>query len=261
MELDQTRGVTGRSVRNLPRAPMAKPTGLQRFRAFLLACSLPANTIDDFLDRHMMVSFPKNAFIFNQGAPAQVIYWVRAGLVDVISRDSQRGDVIVEVATPGDLLGFVNFIEPGSGYRQIFDARTRTRCEIGLLTRDRIDLALQQLSPGALVELGEHINDWWSQRIEYWVRFLGLSARQRLELVLTRLGEKCGVEDTLGTLIAPEFSHDDLALMIASSRPMVSRLLAEMVAEGRLSRRHRRYVLCKDPGWCGLAASDVTATH
>ena len=251
MELERSKNGTRRSTRNLLQSVIAKPTGLQRFKAVLLASSLPMDVIDDFLQQHMTVIFPKNTFIFNNGTPGDVIYWVRAGFVDVLSRDPQKGNLIIEIATSGDLLGFMDFVDPGSGCRQIFDARARTRCEIGLLTRDRIDLALQQLSPADLVSLGEHINDWWSEKIEYWVKFLALSARERLELVLTRLGEKCGVHDTLGTLIAPKFSHEDFALMIGSSRPMVSRLLTEMEAQGRLSLRDRRYILHKAPGVSG----------
>jgi CRP/FNR family transcriptional regulator, cyclic AMP receptor protein len=261
MELEQAKNGTHRNIRNLVRSAIAMPTGLQRFKAFLQACSLSANVIDDFLQRHMMVSFPKNAFIFRQGTPGDVIYWVKAGLVDVLCSDSRRGNLIVEIATPGDLLGFMDFVDASVGCRQMFDARARTRCEIGILTRDRIDLALAQLSAEALVSLGEHINDWWSEKIKYWVKFAALSARERLELVLSRLGEKCGVDDIGGTLIVPEFSHEDFALMIASSRPMVSRLLAAMVAEGRLLRRHRRYILCKAPGEYGSASSDAAATQ
>jgi len=41
----------------------------------------------------------------------------------------------------------------------------------------------------------------------------------------------------------PEVFHEDLAEMIGCSRPMVSRLMAQMIESGLLARRARQYVL------------------
>jgi CRP-like cAMP-binding protein len=232
---------------NLALLTVRKSSGVQILKARLESCLLAKHIVDDLLERHLVVSLPKNAIVFNEGTPLDVVYFVRAGLVDILSRDSHGGRLIVEIAAPGDLLGFMDFAGPGLGSPQLFDARARTRCELGVVSRERIELALEQLSPQDLVSLAERINDWWSEKIHHWVTFIASTARGRLELVLASLAQKLGVEDTFGTLIPPKFSHEDLALMIANSRPMVSRLLADLMAEGRLKRRHRRYILCKTP--------------
>jgi hypothetical protein len=73
--------------------------------------------------------------------------------------------------------------------------------------------------------------------------------RERLEVVLHELGSKFGVRDTRGILLMPELSHADLADMIGSSRPMVSRLIADMTDEGRLLRQGKQFVLLEpSPG-------------
>jgi CRP-like cAMP-binding protein len=169
--------------------------------------------------------------------------------VDVIFSDAKEKEreVLVEVAGPGDLLGFVDVDTNSDGRRQLFAARARTRCEIGVLTRERISAVADKLGPNALISLAEHINTWWSEKMERRVRFARLGARERLESVLAELAEKCGVEDAHGRLITSSFSHDDFASMIGSSRPMATRLVCEMVAQGRLLRRDRRYVLCDGP--------------
>jgi CRP-like cAMP-binding protein len=238
---------TARDVERTPLSTVAKFNGLQRFRARLLSWPLPRGAVDDLLDRHIVLNFPEKSLIFQQGAPGDVIYWVRTGVVDLVSPDSKKGDVLVEVAGPGEMIGFMDLSTKSGTRRQIFTARARTRCEIGVLTRERINSVLDKLPPHILVSLAEHINDWWSEKIERWVKFVRLSARERLESALAELAEKCGVRDTYGTLIVPQFSHDDFAAMIASSRPMVTRLLAELIAQGRLIRRDRRYVLCERP--------------
>jgi CRP-like cAMP-binding protein len=244
MRLEQAKSRRRSTGRNLALLTVPKSTAIQILKA-RLECLLPKNIVDDWLERHLVVNLPKDTFVFKKGTQADLIYFVRAGLVDVLSRDSQGRRLIVEMAAPGDLLGFMDFADSRGESHQLFDARARTQCEIGIITRERIELALDQLSSSDLVSIAERINDWWSEKIKYWVTFSVLHARERLELVLTRLAEKLGVEDAYGKLIPVEFSHEDLGLMTASPRPMVSRLLADLVAEGRLSRRDRRYVLHK----------------
>jgi hypothetical protein len=65
--------------------------------------------------------------------------------------------------------------------------------------------------------------------------------------VLSDLGRRVGVPDNRGTLIIPELSQADLAEMIASSRPLVSRLLNEMEERGLVQRSGKQYLLLK--GW------------
>jgi hypothetical protein len=67
-------------------------------------------------------------------------------------------------------------------------------------------------------------------------------------MVLKRLGTRVGIEDKRGTLIMPELGHEDLAEMIGSSRPMVSKLISDMTREGLLTRgENRHFILCMQP--------------
>jgi hypothetical protein len=61
--------------------------------------------------------------------------------------------------------------------------------------------------------------------------------------VLRDLASKFGVKDSRGILLIPELGHSDFAEMIGSSRPMVSRLIAEMIANKRLLYDGRHYIV------------------
>ena len=73
--------------------------------------------------------------------------------------------------------------------------------------------------------------------------FLGMSLRKRLEIVLAELAERFGVPDARGMMLLPELAQEELAEMIGSSRPMVSKLLIEMTERGMLIREGRRHIL------------------
>jgi len=51
------------------------------------------------------------------------------------------------------------------------------------------------------------------------------------------------VPDSRGTLLMPELAQEELAEIIGSSRPMVSKLLTEMTEKGILIREGRRHIL------------------
>ena len=75
--------------------------------------------------------------------------------------------------------------------------------------------------------------------------------------VLRDLARKFGVKDSRGILLLPELGHADFAEMIGSSRPMVSRLIAEMVANKRLLYDGKHYiVLGLEDNGCELNAAE-----
>jgi hypothetical protein len=81
---------------------------------------------------------------------------------------------------------------------------------------------------------------------ERYITFIGSSFRVRLEMVLNRLGSRVGIEDKRGILLMPELGHEDLAEMIGSSRPMVSKLIGDMTREGLLTRGEKRHFILRN---------------
>jgi CRP-like cAMP-binding protein len=51
------------------------------------------------------------------------------------------------------------------------------------------------------------------------------------------------VKESRGTLLIPEFGHNDFAEMIGCSRPMVSKLIAEMISAGSLAQHGKHYII------------------
>lgn len=80
---------------------------------------------------------------------------------------------------------------------------------------------------------------------ERYVCFLGSTFRTRLEMVLNRLGTRFGISDKRGTLVVPKLTHEDLAEMIGSCRPMVSKLIGDMIKKGLLARGEKRQFILR----------------
>ena len=142
----------------------------------------------------------------------------------------------MHAAGPGELLGHFDLIDEQSQWVRLFEAHSWTRCTLAMVTRQHVVKLAKSLDPSVLVELLQQMNTAWSSWLGAFASFLGLSFRDRLELVLRDLGTKFGIQDKEGVLLALDPAHADLAEMIGSSRPMVSRLMSELIAEGEIGQ-------------------------
>src|SRR5712691_1228476 len=204
---------------------------------------IPGKFTDEIIDHHTVVNYNKGSMVFLQGSPADVMFWVLAGLVKVYCPRPDGTRILVKLAGPGDLIGHVDYIDSRGRRAQVFEVEALTKCSVALFTREHVIKLLQSLDHAALLQIIERLNTLWSSMAQWFGAFLGMSFRERLEVVLHELGSKFGVRDKRGILLMPELSHADLADMIGSSRPMVSRLIADMAEEDFILRQGKQYIL------------------
>jgi CRP/FNR family cyclic AMP-dependent transcriptional regulator len=221
--------------------------GYARLRGNFSSWRVPSAIADELVDYRSAVSFPRGAMVFLEGSPGDLFGCVVAGYVKVYCNVANGTRVLARLSGPGDIIGYADS-EDGKGRRsKIFETQALTKCSIALFTRERAVRLLRSLDPDEAIELYQSLNSFWSATLHWWTSFLGLPFQRRLEVVLGDLGRRVGVPDNRGTLIIPELSQEDLAEMIASSRPLVSRLLNEMVERGMVQRRGKQYLLLN--GW------------
>ena len=224
------------------------PEALQRrVDNFVNDSGLPREIVDELISHHTIVTYPKGSPLFLQGSPADMFFWVFSGSVEVFCPQPDGERVLMRLCGPGEILGHIDFIDHKQRRAQMFEAHARTKCEVALLTREHISRLLQTLEPTQLIRLLEYVNSMWSAAANSWATFISLDYRERLELVLKDLASRFGVEDSRGTLLITDLLHAKLAEMIGSSRPMITRLINEMVDQGVLARRGKQYVLLNRP--------------
>ncbi len=220
---------------------------------------LPEEFVAELLDHHhhALVNYAKGEPLFLQGSTADVGFWILSGLVKLYSPNADGTRVVVALLGPGDLAGFTDYLESNGHRAQAFEAEALTKASVALFTRDYVMKALQKLSPPKLVAAFEKFNTSWSSLACSYAQFLGMSFRERLQTVFASLATRFAVRDSRGILLTVELSHDDLAEMIASSRPMVSRLIADMMDQGIIARQGKHYILLNNAA--ASATNDATA--
>jgi CRP/FNR family transcriptional regulator, cyclic AMP receptor protein len=220
--------------------------GYEKLRNRLISHGIPESLLDELLGEPTIVSYRRGSFIFLQGAPTDLLFWVSSGLVDILCPGTDGEEIHASVLGPGEFFGFVEQTDHKGRTVQAFQARARTNVQIGLLIRAHIYEVLKRQEPTMLLHILKEIVAALSRSTLHYTQFLGKNYNGRLETVLADLALKFGVKEARGTLLIPQFGHNDFAEMIGCSRPMVSRLIAEMISAGSLAQEGKHYILLDD---------------
>ncbi|MGA2410297.1 MAG: Crp/Fnr family transcriptional regulator [Candidatus Binataceae bacterium] len=222
--------------------------GEERLKQRLERCGLPREAIAALFSRYTVVRYPKGSPLLVKGSAADVILAVFSGIVKVYCAGWGATRVLVELAGPGDLAGYSNLADPAGGRPLKFEAEALTSASVALFTRDHLLRVLRELGAGTLLAVTETINSQWSSLVHRYAHYLVMSLRERLDDVLAEVGRRFGTRIDKGVLLLPELGQGALAEMIGGSRPMVSKLLAEMAIEGVIAHEGRHYILLDPRG-------------
>ena len=230
------------------------------FEAGLFSWGIPEETARDLMQHHTEVSYSAGKLIFSQGSPADIVLWVVKGVVREVCPNPSGTQTLVRLATAGDILGLCDKLNDKGQWVRRFEAWAASACVIAIVTRDHVRGLLKNMSPEELLALSEKMNSAAAEWVQYYATFLGLSYRERIEMVMAELGRKFGIADSDGILLTFEPTHSDLAEMIGSSRPMVSRLVADLMKQGEIARRGRLYILLRGGTIFSVASRNVCAS-
>jgi CRP-like cAMP-binding protein len=200
---------------------------------------------ENLIDHQTPVTYSPGAILSLQGSAANLLFYILSGFVKVYCLRSDGRRILISLAGPTEVVGYVQQIDVNGRYIHLFELEAFTKSSVVLFPRERVVRLLNSFAHSELIEVIDWLHTAWSSVAAWFVTFFGMTYEERLKTVLRDLAVRFGVEDTRGVLIVPELSHSDLAEMVGSSRPMVSRLMAEMTSQGYLLRQQKRYLLLK----------------
>jgi len=208
--------------------------------------SVPREIFQELVDRHIPVSFEKGAMLFCEGNTDGMLACLLAGYVKIYCPIGDGNRTLVRLAATSELIGYPDYIDAWGRRARMFEAQAATKCSVALFSRDQISTVLSKLPSEHLVSLLTSLNTFWSENLRFFASLLNLPLQDRLIIVMSDLARRAGVGDSEGLVLMPEVGHEDFAEMIGCSRPMVSRMIAELVEARRLSKRGKQYVLLGD---------------
>ena len=214
-------------------------------RGTLSRLNLPADLVNELIERHISVSYEKGAWAFCEGNTDGMVAYIMSGYVNVYCPVGDGNRTLVRMAGPGEVIGYPDYVDEKGRTARLFEAQVASKCTLALFSRDHLARLLARLPIDGLIAIVTALNTFWSENLWFFATLLNLPLYDRLMIVMSDLAKRLGVRDSQGIVLIPEIFHDDLAEMIGCSRPMISRLIAQMVESGLLARRGKQYVLLK----------------
>jgi CRP/FNR family cyclic AMP-dependent transcriptional regulator len=219
--------------------------GFTILRTSLSRLKLPLDLVEELIERHIAVVYEKGVMAFCEGNTDGLIACILSGYVKVYCPVGDGNRTLVRLAGPGEIIGYSDYLDEKGRNARLFEVQVASKCTLALFNRDHVARLLADLPTETLISILVALNTFWSENLRFFTTLLNLPFWDRLTIVLSDLAQRAGVRDAEGIILIPEVFHEDLAEMIGCSRPMVSRLIAQMVESQLLARRGKQYVLLK----------------
>ena len=199
---------------------------------------------DAFLACCTRQQFAPRVNLFSQDEPYTKSYLIRSGMVRTYYVSPSGKEITIAYWTEGAMVGGPNVFREQRLH--IWSAQAVTE----VVAEQIRGQDLEQLSM-RIPRLAHYLIETMSYKL-YWVSVLlqtfgTQSVRARVAHLLLQLGERYGEEEPTGTLIAQQFSHEDLSRMVGATRSWVTLALKQLKSEGIVTTLGRRtYILSMD---------------
>jgi CRP/FNR family cyclic AMP-dependent transcriptional regulator len=184
--------------------------------------------------------FSKRSIVCKEGESDDAVYVLLSGIARLVFVNRKRERNLLEVLGPGDVIEIPSLL-PDIHHKLTCEAFTD--CQIGLisptaLVEGVVGIPFREFSEALNLTVGR----WWAL-LERHSNFLSQTVREKIILALLDLGRKFGQRDDHGLILDLGLSGQDIADLVESSRPKVSECLKQLVAEGVVTREHRRFII------------------
>ena len=161
-------------------------------------------------------TFAKDDVIFQQGSPADAVYYIRRGAIKVVVTSTQGREAVIAILKPGEFFGEGCLIgQP----RRLATARAVARSDVMRLAKAEMIRVLHD-EPACGEYFMAHLLTRNSRVEEDLVDQLFNSSEKRLArtlLLLANLGKEGAAQE-----ISPRISQETLAEIIGTTRPRVN---------------------------------------
>ena len=211
----------------------------QPSRRELLAELRPADR-EAFLARCKKLHFAQGTHLFSQGEPYTTSHLVYSGVVRTYYVSPTGKEITIAYWSEGGLIGGPNVFKENRPHIWSAQAATDVVTE-SIRGRDLEELAMR------IPQLAHYLIETMTSKL-HWVSVLlqtfgTQSVRSRLAHLLLQLGERYGVKHDGGTLIAHQFSHDELARMVGATRPWVTIAIKNLKKEAIIACSGRHIIV------------------
>ena len=237
----EPRSSRGKSVRQSgARPPQPRAVSAQDLAKLKGLAGLSQRKLEALRARMRIRQFSRRSIVYKEGESDDAVYILLSGIARLVFVNRKGERNLLEVLGPGDVIEIPSLL-PDIHHKLTCEAFTD--CQIGLisptaLVEGIVGIPFREFSEALNLTVGR----WWAL-LERHSNFLSQTVREKIMLALFDLGRKFGQRDDHAMIVDLGLSGKDIADLVESSRPKVSECLKQLVAEGVVTRDHRRFII------------------
>ena len=174
----------------------------------------------------------KRETVFDEGSSPDTAYILLSGVARITCRNRKGRRAAVIMLAPGMI---PSFPPPVIGINYNFRCEAVTNCQVGTIDWDAFVKICLGIGSADFKRLAANYVGRWDLVQLRCPNFMNSTLAERLALILLELSEDFGFRDALGTRLAVNARHKDLAELLSASRPRVSERLMEF--------EHKRFIV------------------
>ena len=129
------------------------------------------------------------------------------------------------------------------GMYRAFRSEAFSDCWVSSVEPDVFVTTLLDIPFGEFSSMMEGTVGRWFALLYRYTRFQSSNLHQKLALALLELAQKFGVQDTRGTMLILQLTHEDLADLVGASRQKVTEHMKELERQQYLIRDGRKLIV------------------
>jgi CRP-like cAMP-binding protein len=220
----------------------AQETDLDRLSRFAALSKLSIPELTQLSGVLALSDFRRHDIVLHEAELSSDANILLRGIVRVTCLDRYAERVTIGLLGPGLIPEFPT--QPVS--RSDFQCEAYSDCRIGSLGWVDFNRVLLNSSDAAFKAFHENDSKQWYRLLLRSSSFSNFGLHQRIGITLLELCSEFGIEDARGTLLRISFSHQDIASLVAASRPSVTEHLERFERDHLLIRQGRQFIICAD---------------
>lgn len=184
-------------------------------------CALPEADLRQFSSIKITHAYPKGTMLFMEGQAANGIYVICSGRIKLSTYSEDGRSMIVRIADPGEVIGMSASV---AGINYEGSAEVIADCQVNFVRSQDFIKLLNESAPAALNAIRELSLTYHKAHAK--ICSLGLSASVSDKLAKLFLDwYEINANGDAGAHISMDYTHEEIAEMIGTSRETVTRLL------------------------------------
>jgi len=194
---------------------------------------LPKDILTQIAETSQLRRFEKGRYISTPHDEGERIYFLKEGEVEVYESTDEGKKMIIDILKPGDIFGYESIAPDTSNIREQFIKANKDVVLCIMPRRDFLTLLEKkpELALRMIRELSGRLATTESRLRAAAFSNSGTRVMQELERLYTQYGEEKGGRRTL----TRKFTHEELANLVGTTRETVTRTLARLEKEGKVS--------------------------